>query len=174
MLIPDRSLTEWSRVEGTKTTFADPVVRLGLRLEHEVQFSDLFIAYPVASLPSRSCVRIDFLAVLCEKFSSGFLSPHDGGLPALEVVDRSRFKEEVLADAVFKKFFRGDHEFVASDEVFRHFRITFGNYGRFDILARSAHVRRFDCDHGEFEDHLERHNSLLNEALAIGPVRIWS
>lgn len=170
MLIPSRRVDEWTSVDGTATTYADPVVHLSTRREHEAAESDLFVAYPVSPLPNCRCIRIDFHSVIRNSYSSELLSGQDGGHARLEVVDRSEYLDAVLGEIEISNYYSGGQSLGAPRDLFRNFRITFGSYGRLDIAARSAQVRVFENDHDGFGSQFARHNSVLQDALLLGPI----
>jgi hypothetical protein len=148
MLIPPRAQATWVAIEGTQTTYADPVCLLGSRIIRDVPASNVMLAYPATPLgePTRYGIRIDFLWTVQIQYSSFFgRDPTESeDLPrrfALAICDRSAFKESYLLSRGDPEWDRG---FASSpNDTLRHLHIAFDDFGHYDVLAAHCAVREF-------------------------------
>lgn len=184
MLIPARPLRRWAVVPGTETTFADAVpVKIG-REAFESSAATVLLAYAGSPEPAPGGahgVRLDFRWVVHLGFS-GFSAedPSDLDLPSrpfsLNVVDAGPMLDRFLSG-----YREPDWSLVFGDrtpsEVFRHFRISFDDFGTFDVLAADGVARMFpltagaDADDGDDGAVAEARAEalLLADALALEP-----
>lgn len=148
MLIPPRVQATWVTIEGTRTTYADPVCAVVNRLMLEAPASDVMLAYPTTPVYEGGCVRIDFLWAVSVEFSS-FYGPNpteQEDLPqcfALSVCDRSAFRDSYLSsfhDAEWGWSFGSE-----PTDTLRHFHISFDDFGRYDVIAAHCVVREFQA-----------------------------
>lgn len=187
MLIPPRVQDTWVAIEGTRTTYADPVCAVTSRIIFEAPASNVMLAYPATPLDERRGVRIDFLWAVHVHYSSFFASdPTDQeDLPrrfALAVCDRSAFKDSCLSsfrDPEWARVFSS-----TPTDTLRHFHITFDDFGRYDVLAAHGAVREFSTspldastdrsawDSDARATHAAREAQLLRDALALDRPRL--
>lgn len=168
--IPLRHQTRFVKTQPKiKTSYADPVVHFTMRREHESSYSDVFVAFPVASLPELDCVRVDFRTVIAQRYRSEQLGANQEG-SGFEVSDESNFKSEVVDRYPHDKVYDAAEPIGSPEVAFRHFGFVFDEYGGIDIIARSARVLTFQRENLATRDQFERHQSVLKSALNLG----WS
>lgn len=150
-----------------KTTYAGSVVRYTMRRERESSYSDGFVAFPIAMLPSLDCVRIDFRTILAERYRSEQvgLSPDAVGV---EVSDKSNFKSEQLARYPYETVYDAAEDIGPPENVFRHFSFSFDEYGQIDVLARSARIVPFEREWNGTAGQFDLHKDLLDAAISLG------
>lgn len=168
--IPPRPQSSFVRMNPRlRTSYGGSVVRYTMRREHESPYSDGFVAFPIAMLPSLDCVRIDFRTILAERYRSEQVGVSPDGV-GVEVSDKSNFKSEQLARYPYETVYDSMENIGLPESVFRHFSLRFDEYGQIDVLARSARILPFEREWNGTAGQFDRHKDLLDAAINLG----WS
>lgn len=193
MLIPPRRLSQWTTVEGTRTTYAGGVPVVINRGAFEAGMASVAIAYPTAerSDPQQQGVRLDFRWVVQLCYTS-FWAPDPADAAGIEVGSRI-FALNVLDDSPVVREFASGYSDSESwgpvfgdrrpEEVIRHFHIAFDDFGSYDVLAVDCIARNFalspserrpwDPDASLVEraaEQAEREALVLADAMALAPL----
>ncbi len=152
-LIPPYPVDEWTAVEGTRTTWAEPIVS-GSVSDEEIGAPAWWLAYAVTpeNRTSPIAVRLDFTGIVHYQYSSSRVrgwtfeprgTSEQSYRPMLMVCDRSPLLDSLLGDV------SPVHGGIATDPVvpeppLRHFAVSCGEYGRYEIVAEDCVVRTFE------------------------------
>ena len=104
--VPPPRVDGWAAVEGTRTTYADPVPVMSHRRPNDANSADVVVAYPVTysrgpgapPVEQRYSVRLDFQEVYRFEYRGFYLPAQDHGAPpfCLSVSDDSAFIAEIV------------------------------------------------------------------------------
>lgn len=171
--LPSRHQSSWKSYIDFTTRYADPVVMHVMRREGDSSFSDGFVAFPISALPSLAAVRIDFGTILTHRYCSEQLGTERDAV-GFQVTDESDFKAQQLAGYPYDKVYDRAVDAGPAEEVYRHFRLSFGDYGIVDVLARHARVLKFERTLEAVPvSQFEGHEALLRGAIALGWTNEW-